>query len=72
MKIDTFGAYMKFARKLSKKTLRQLEKETGISNAALCQYENGNSEPSFTNAARIAKALNLSLDEIAQEAPHEE
>ncbi len=48
-------------------SLRRLEKETGISNALLQQYESGYvREPSFRNVVKIAKALSLSLKELAE------
>ncbi len=48
-------------------SLRALERKTGISNALLQQYESGHvKEPSFRNVVKIARALGLSLTELAE------
>lgn len=54
------------ARECKGMTLRQLEQETGISNALLSQIETGHiKQPSFRNIVKISKALNLSLERLA-------
>jgi len=56
-----------YARECKGLSLRQLEAETGISNALLSQIETGHvREPSFRNVVKIAAALNLSLDRLAR------
>lgn len=48
-------------------TLRNLETDTGISNATISQIENGiNKNPSFKKICKIAVALDLDLDELAK------
>lgn len=58
---------LRVGREVKGITLRQLEHQTGISNAVLSQIETGKTgEPSFRNVVRIAKALGLKLDRLAQ------
>jgi transcriptional regulator with XRE-family HTH domain len=59
-------ALIALSRELKGKTLRQLEKETGLSNAVLSQIETGKvKEPGFRSVVKIARALGLSLDRLA-------
>lgn len=59
-----FSDYIRFFRRHKKMTIRDIEKETGISNPMISQYETGRSEPSLRNAQLIARCLGFSLDEI--------
>lgn len=63
MELYLFRDYLRFFRRHKKMTIRDVEKETGISNPMISQYESG-SEPSFKNAQLIAQCLGFSLDEI--------
>jgi transcriptional regulator with XRE-family HTH domain len=59
-------ALIALSRELKGVTLRQLEKETGLSNAVLSQIETGKvKEPGFRSIVKIARALGLSLDRLA-------
>lgn len=49
------------ARNLS---LRELAKATGISKAQLNRIENGQSDPTLKTMCRIAKALNMKIEDI--------
>ena len=61
------GELIAVARECKGLTLRQLEAATGISNALLSQIETGKvREPSWRNVVKIAKALGLKLDRLAQ------
>lgn len=61
------GQLLKIAREISGKTLRDLEQETGISNALLSQIETGHvRQPGFQNVVKIARALNVKLDVLAE------
>lgn len=61
------GEILRMAREISGKTLRDLESETGISNALLSQIETGHvRQPGFQNVVKIARALNVKLDTLAQ------
>lgn len=63
----TPGQMIGLARSLAGITLRDLEKRTRISNALLSQIETGHvKEPSFSNVVRIARALNLPLERLAE------
>lgn len=49
------------ARNLS---LRELAKATGISKAQLNRIENGQSDPTLKTMCRIAKALNMQIEDV--------
>lgn len=58
---------LSLAREVKGITLRELETRTGISNALLSQIETGKvREPSWRNVVKIAKALGLKLDRLAE------
>ena len=60
------GEFIAVAREIKGMSLRDLEKRTGITNAALSQIETGYSkEPGWRNIVKIAKALNLNLNRLA-------
>jgi transcriptional regulator with XRE-family HTH domain len=61
------GQVLKMAREIKGVTLRDLEHETGISNALLSQIETGHvKQPGFQNVVKIARALNVKLDTLAE------
>lgn len=61
------GQVLAMAREISGKTLRDLERETGVSNALLSQIETGKvKQPSFHTVVKIARALNVKLDTLAE------
>lgn len=61
------GQLLLMAREISGKTIRDLERETGISNALISQMETGHvRSPSFNNVVKIARVLNLKLDTLAE------
>lgn len=47
-------------------TIYKLSKMTGISDNTLRNYRSKHSKPSFTNACKIADALNISLDDLRE------
>lgn len=60
------GELICVARECKGWTLRDLERQTGISNALLSQIETGHiKSPSWKNVVKIAKALGLKLDRLA-------
>lgn len=63
----TTGQMLALARELHGLSLRDLERRTGVSNALLSQIETGHvKEPSFRNVVRLARALNLPLERLAE------
>lgn len=63
------GELIAIARECKGWTLRDLERETGVSNAYLSQIESGKvKEPSFAKVIRISDALGLSLERVAETA----
>lgn len=60
------GELIAVARECKGWSLRDMEKQTGISNALLSQIETGHiKSPSWRNVVKIAKALNLKLERLA-------
>lgn len=58
---------LKFARKILKLSLRDVEGATGISNPYLCQLENGQiKEPSFFKMMALINFYNLSLSDFIE------
>ena len=61
---------LKFARKVSKLTLRAVEEKTGISNAYLSQLENGQiEEPSFFKMMELINFYNLEVADFIESKP---
>lgn len=61
------GQVLKMAREIKGISLRDLERETGISNALLSQIETSHvRQPGFQNVVKIARALNVKLDTLAE------
>jgi transcriptional regulator with XRE-family HTH domain len=61
------GEAIAYAREVKGMTLRQMEKQTGVSNAVISQIETGHvKEPGFWTVVKIAKALGLKLDRLAK------
>ena len=59
---------LKLGREIKGISLRDLERECGISNAMLSQIESGNvKNPSFTTVVRICEALNISVERAAEQ-----
>lgn len=64
---EALSTMLSLAREVKGITLRELETRTGISNALLSQIETGKvREPSWRNVVKIAKALGLKLDRLAE------
>lgn len=63
------GELIAIGRECKGWTLRDLERETGISNALLSQIETGHiKNPSFVTVVRITEALGISIERAAQTA----
>lgn len=65
----TLGEWLAVARELKGWTIRDLEKRCRVSNAVISQIETGHiKEPGFHKVVRIARALGLDLNRIAETA----
>lgn len=61
------GELLGLAREIKGWTIRDLERETGISNALISQIETGHvKDPSFTKVVRLCEALGLPLNRAAE------
>lgn len=45
-------------------TQRQLSEASGINRASIAKYETGKSVPSLNNAEKLAKALDVKIEEL--------
>jgi transcriptional regulator with XRE-family HTH domain len=60
------GELVGLAREIKGMTIRDVERESGVSNAVISQIETGHiKEPSFLKVVRICEALGLPLDRAA-------
>ena len=63
------GELIAIARECKGWTLRDLERETGISNALISQIEHGHvKDPGFSTVIRLVDALGLSIERVAKTA----
>jgi transcriptional regulator with XRE-family HTH domain len=61
------GEILLLARELKGWSQRELQGKSGINHAVIAQMETGHiKSPSFIKVAKLAKALNISLDRIAK------
>lgn len=61
------GELLSLAREIKGWTIRDVERETGISNALVSQIETGHvKNPSFTKVVRICEALSVPIDRAAE------
>jgi len=60
------GELINLSRELKRMSLRDLEKQSGVSNALISQIETGHvKDPGFRTLCKIADALGLSLKRLA-------
>ncbi len=63
------GELIAIGRECKGMTLRQLEKESGISNAVISQIETGKvKDPGFSTVVRLCEALGIKIDRAAETA----
>lgn len=55
---------LKSIRKMRGMTQQQLADVSDVPRVCISRYESGKYQPSFTNACKIAKALNVSVDAL--------
>jgi transcriptional regulator with XRE-family HTH domain len=62
------GELLKLGREIKGWTVRDVERETGISNALVSQMETGHvKDPSFTKVVRICEALGIPINRVAEQ-----
>lgn len=59
-----FKINLRYIREREGLTQAELSEKTGISQAALSNYENGKDRPSVDSCAKLAKALGVSIDDL--------
>jgi transcriptional regulator with XRE-family HTH domain len=59
------GELLSLCREMKGLTLREVEKHTGISNAAVCQAEKGHHGLTFKNAVKLCDLYGISIDRLA-------
>jgi transcriptional regulator with XRE-family HTH domain len=67
-RLDALGAAIRQQRQLARMSLRQLSELAHVSNPYLSQIERGLHEPSMRVVRSIARALNLSAEELLERA----
>jgi ribosome-binding protein aMBF1 (putative translation factor) len=67
----TFGQRIRSAREAKGESQVSLAAAAGISQGYLSQIETDDREPTFSIAVRLARALDLSLDELAEKVDSE-
>lgn len=60
--MEKFGERLKFAMKKRKMTLGMIQIATGIDRASIKRYTDGKVIPRVDTAAKLARALHVSLD----------
>jgi len=63
-RLESLGEYIRFQRKLSAMSLRQLAKLANVSDPYLSQIERGLHEPSIRILTSVAHALNIKADTL--------
>ncbi len=62
--MKNYGEAIKEQRVVRGLTLKQLEKETGITNASLSRWENGKMIPSIDCCVKLADFYGITVDEL--------
>jgi len=67
---ETIGHHLQNLRKSLGLTLRDVQRQTGVSNSFLSQVENGQAVPSPDNLVRLSKVYNTSFVELMRKSGH--
>ena len=67
----TFGERITYARKQKKMTQNDLGKVVGTSGDIIGKYERNEIKPSIDTAAKIAEALNVTIDYLVKDAEYQ-
>lgn len=62
MEMKEIGESIKEIREYNKKSVYDIEKETGIKHQSLYKWENGQQEPSITKCLILAEYFNVTID----------
>ena len=62
--MTNYGEELKFQRKKRNKTLKEVEKDTGISNSNLSRWESGKVLPNIDFCVKLANYYGITLDEL--------
>jgi transcriptional regulator with XRE-family HTH domain len=62
---ETFGARLARLRREAEVTQRRLEDAAGLSPKTVCHYESGRRRPGLAHLQALARALRVTLDELA-------
>ena len=62
--MKNYGEELKYQRTIRNKTLEQVEKDTGISNANLCRWERGKVLPNINFCVILADYYGITVDEL--------
>lgn len=69
MEEESFGQYLKYLRKRQRMSLRDVERESGVSNAYIAQLEKGDRPaPSADILKKLAGAYNVTVRELLMQA----
>lgn len=68
VQMDALGGFIRAQRQLAKLSLREMASLTRVSNAYLSQIERGLHQPSLKVLRSIADALNLSTEQLLEQA----
>ncbi len=69
MEVESFGQFIKDLRKRQRMSLRDVEKESGVSNAYIAQLEKGDRPaPSADILKKLARAYNVTVRELLMKA----
>lgn len=67
MTTDKFSELVRLEMARRKWTQTELAKQSGVAQTTISAIYRGTSEPTLSTAAKIAKALGISLDELASD-----
>jgi transcriptional regulator with XRE-family HTH domain len=68
MKTQSFGARLKLLRERQHLSTTRLAHRAGIDFMQIHRYEKGKTQPTLDSAVRIARALGITVDELASDA----
>jgi len=64
----TFAEYLRIVRQVKGWTIREVERRSGISNAYICQLENGKTNPTIVMLKKLAEVYEIKTETLFIEA----